>query len=488
MSRQFKIPFSYRIFISVMSIFVVFAACFIIYQHHRELVYKTDSLNDRLQDYNALIAQVVDSNRVDKQRLDRFLHYHKTKELRITIITDRGDVLFDNRADSAEWTNHLSRPEVHRALRHKQGFDLRRFSHTTGLEYFYVATYFPEIHLIVRSALPYDDNLMQILQADSNYLWFTLVLTLLLVGLYFFFTQRIGKSIKQLRQFAKKMEAEEIPDPDSLNFPHNELGDISRNIVHLYAQLQSSRRDKDRLKRQLTQNIAHELKTPVASIQGYLETIVKTPDIDMDTCRMFLQRCYAQSCRLTNLVRDISALNSLDDTHDNYERATINLLELVKGVQQDVHLQLEEKQMKMMLHISPEVTINGNSGLIYSIFRNLTDNAIFYAGQSKVITIECEPQDADWYVIRFSDNGNGVSPEHLPHLFERFYRADKGRSRKLGGTGLGLAIVKNAVLYHGGQIQVENETAGGLLFTFTLPKDHTPLQPENNDEEEDDED
>ena len=148
---------------------------------------------------------------------------------------------------------------------------------------------------------------MQILQADSNYFWFTLVLTLLLVGLYFFFTQRIGKSVKQLRQFAKKMEAEEIPDPDSLNFPHNELGDISRNIVHLYAQLQSSRRDKERLKRQLTQNIAHELKTPVASIQGYLETIVKTPDIDMDTCRMFLQRCYAQSCRLTNLVRDISA-------------------------------------------------------------------------------------------------------------------------------------------------------------------------------------
>ena len=103
------------------------------------------------------------------------------------------------------------------------------------------------------------------------------------------------------------MEAEEIPDPDSLKFPHNELGDISRNIVHLYAQLQSSRRDKSRLKRQLTQNIAHELKTPVASIQGYLETLVKTPDIDAGTRAQFMQRCYAQSCRLTNLVRDISA-------------------------------------------------------------------------------------------------------------------------------------------------------------------------------------
>lgn len=485
MSR-FKIPFSYRIFLSVMSIFVVFAGCFIVYQHHREKAYKTQSLYDRLQDYNTAVAQVVDSNGVNIRRLNRFIRYHNAHRLRLTIITDRGEVLFDNLADSAEWTNHLRRPEVQAALRHRHGYATRRHSATTGREYFYVASYFPDIHLVVRSALPYDDNLMQILRADSNYLWFTLALTLLLVGLYFFFTLRLGKSIKQLRQFAKRMEAEEIPDPDSLKFPHNELGDISRNIVHLYAQLQSSRRDKSRLKRQLTQNIAHELKTPVASIQGYLETLVKTPDIDAGTRAQFMQRCYAQSCRLTNLVRDISALNRLDDASSNYDCTPIRLLDLVKGVQQDVHLQLEEKQMKMMIHISPEVIIHGNTGLIYSIFRNLTDNAIFYAGQGKVITVECDadPADDSRYAIRFSDNGYGVSPEHLPHLFERFYRADKGRSRKLGGTGLGLAIVKNAVLYHGGHISVENETAGGLLFTFTLPADTTSANTATDDEDD----
>lgn len=468
-----RVSFSRQLFISVVSLFLVFVACFIAYQYKREKAYKIDFLNTRLQDYNHQISDVVSagSDTVGYPViLQNFLQHHITDELRVTLIATDGHVLFDNRARQAAMENHRQRTEFQQALRRGQGYDLRRMSATTGHDYFYSATYIPSQHLVVRTALPYGSQLKEGLRVDAHFLWFTFFLTSILVGIYFFFTRRIGQNIAQLRQFARKMEHEEIPDADELKFPRNELGDISRYIVKLYSQLQKSRADKERLKRQLTLNIAHELKTPVASIQGFLETIVKTPDIPEETRQQFLQRSYAQSTRLSHLVQDISSLTRLDDGQTDMERIDINVAQLVRNISEDVALTLKEKQMRIMSHISPDVVIHANDGLVYSIFRNLIDNALAYAGQGKVITIIAEDTVGPFYTFCVSDNGNGVPEEHLPHLFERFYRVDKGRSRKMGGTGLGLAIVKNAVLFHGGQITVENEVAGGLLFTFTLPK------------------
>jgi len=107
--------------------------------------------------------------------------------------------------------------------------------------------------------------------------------------------------------------------------------------------------------------------------------------------------------------------------------------------------------------------------MLYSIFRNLTDNAIAYAGENTTITLSVKEEKDEW-LFTFSDNGIGVESKHLSRLFERFYRIDKGRSRKLGGTGLGLAIVKNAVILHGGNITANNNTDGGLTFNFSITK------------------
>ena len=113
--------------------------------------------------------------------------------------------------------------------------------------------------------------------------------------------------------------------------------------------------------------------------------------------------------------------------------------------------------------------VMGNSTLLMSIFKNLTDNAIAYSG-GRDIFVRCTETSDNMYTILFYDNGIGVDSDHIGHIFERFYRIDKGRSRKLGGTGLGLSIVKNAVIFHGGDIKVTNRKVGGLEFTFTLPK------------------
>ena len=229
--------------------------------------------------------------------------------------------------------------------------------------------------------------------------------------------------------------------------------------------------EQARLKRQLTQNIAHELKTPVSSIQGYLETIISNPNIPQENVRVFLERSYAQSNRLTFLLRDISVLTRMDEAPELVEKEQVNLSKIVENILNEVALGLEEKHITVVNKLPSEVILTGSSSLLYSIFRNLTDNAIAYAGNDIQITINCFREDEKFYYFSFSDTGVGVPEEHLNRQFERFYRVDKGRSRKLGGTGLGLAIVKNAVLFHGGTIFAKNMPKGGLEFVFTLKKD-----------------
>ena len=245
---------------------------------------------------------------------------------------------------------------------------------------------------------------------------------------------------------------------------------LEEGRMSMYDQLQNAEEDKNRLKRQLTQNVAHELKTPVSSIQGYLETIVSDPGMDEEVKNHFIQRCFIQSQRLSSLLQDISTLNKLDDAPGSYEREPVNILTLFNTILSDVAQKLKEKNITVRTLIGPDVVVTGSHSLLYSIFRNLTDNAIAYAGEGVTVTVQVLSEDENYYTFSFADNGVGVAAEHLPHLFERFYRVDKGRSRKMGGTGLGLAIVKNAVLLHHGSISVRLAQTGGLEFIFSLPK------------------
>ena len=145
----------------------------------------------------------------------------------------------------------------------------------------------------------------------------------------------------------------------------------------------------------------------------------------------------------------------MDDAPEMVAFEPIDINAIVSNIMKETALQMKAKNMTFLSSLPDGISIKGNQSLVYSIFRNLTDNA---------------ESDADSWHFTFSDNGTGVPSEHLPRLFERFYRVDKGRSRKMGGTGLGLAIVKNAVILHGGKISVHNNIEGGLRFEFTLKK------------------
>ena len=232
----------------------------------------------------------------------------------------------------------------------------------------------------------------------------------------------------------------------------------------------SRQEEESRMKRQLTQNVSHELKTPVSSIQGYLETILSNPDLSPDKPQFFLERCYSQSTRLTGLLRDISVLNRLDEASEMFELTEVNITKLIAEIQKECSQDMEEKHITSEIILPGDPTVFGNNSLLYSIFRNLYDNAIAYAGENIKITVNCYKEDPKYYYFSFSDNGVGIPEEHINRIFERFYRVDKGRSRKIGGTGLGLSIVKNGVNFHKGQISAKSSPGKGVTFFFTLKK------------------
>lgn len=473
-----RISVGTKLYMSVLSVFLVFAVAFIVFQQTREKQFKVDTLNLKLQDYNSHMEEYLrlfpDRS---EQALDRYVQSHYIPHLRVTLISLSGKVMYDSELkDYSHVANHASRPEIVSALRNGAGSTVERNSKTLKGDFFYSATCFPKDSLIIRSALPYTSDLSKSLKADQHYIWFAVATMLLLTIILYRFTRRLGDNIQRLRTFASRADhGESLDTEDLVGFPSDELGEIAERIIKIYKRLQTTRQEQDILKRQLTQNIAHELKTPVASIQGYLETILDNPNINDSMREQFLKRCYAQSQRLTSLLQDISTLNRMDDAPDMIGTEDVNISEIVANIQKETALQLQQKQMSFVNKLPNDVMVKGSPSLIYSVFRNLTDNAIAYAGTGTTITLTAQPienideemKSPKWQ-FTFSDNGVGVPVEHLPRLFERFYRVDKGRSRKMGGTGLGLAIVKNAVLLHGGTIRVVNNFNGGLRFDFTL--------------------
>ena len=477
-----------KLYFSVLTVFFVFAVSFIVFQQSREKQFKINTLTLKLANYNELLMEdlllsnsqgillsdsvdMVDSVRVAEAKLQEFVREHESKDLRVTLVKPDGTVVFDNMSKNyRHFANHAKREEIAEALKVGQGTSVERQSKTLKQDYFYVASYFPKAQLIVRTALPYNDDLTKSLQADQHYIWFAIVAIILLTVVLYRFTYRLGKNVSKLTIFAYKADHNESLEVEDLaNFPDDELGEIAERIIKMYKRVQTTRKEQDILKRQLTQNIAHELKTPVASIQGYLETILDNPHINEQTKEQFLQRCYAQSERLTSLLHDISTLNRLDDGSDMIDFEAVDITQLVADITKETALVRQERKMTFDNQLPERIVVKGNRSLLYSVFRNLTDNAIAYAGEGRTITLEAKEQGNKWHFI-FRDNGQGVPPEHLARLFERFYRVDKGRSRKMGGTGLGLAIVKNAVLLHGGTIRVSNLPEGGLKFEFTIKK------------------
>ena len=569
-----------KLFLYLLSAFFSLIAVTTFFQYQREKEFRTEQLDQLLSTYNYTINNYIDKKAWTPNELREFITVFPDTLLRVTLIDKEGKVLFDNSvADGTKLENHINRPEIVMANSQITGKAIRH-STSIGKDFYYLAHRFGSYY--VRTALPFNLNVVEMLKANTFFLYFMAFILLLAIFALFFISKNFTDSIARLRIFTQKAESGEMLETD-IYFPNDELGEISRNIVHLYKQMQETKDDvnnereklikhlqisqeglgifspekkellvnshfiqytnilsdqqsensdkifnldefeeinqfinesfkndqltrkkmviekngrvfmvrcivfqdntfeisinditvqerDNELKRHLTQNISHELKTPVSSIMGYMESILENPDLDPARQKFFVERSFMQAKRLTALLQDISTLNKIDEGKRLFQKEPCDLAQVINDVLFDVHLQIEQKKCVILRNYNAVLPLQGNRSLLYSIFRNLTDNAITYGGEQIVIDISCYREDEQFYYFSFSDNGVGIAEEHLGKVFERFYRVDKGRSRKIGGTGLGLAIVKNAVLLHKGTISAKSVSTGGLSFIFSLRK------------------
>lgn len=475
MASSPKTSYHHRLFIGLVVYSWLLVGCFAAFQYYRERRYKADELDAQLQIINSRILAEYDADSVFDPDVARPYPF---EDLRISVIDNDGKVIYDNSLDRLPDSNHRDREEIAKAIKTGHGFSTRRHSQSTGQTYFYSATQGDSC--IVRTAVPYSVSLQEFLSADYGFLWFMVGITVLMCGFGYWATRRAGQNIARLRDFARHAEAGERIY-DTPGFPHDELGEISGNIVRLYSRLQQAVVDRDRehraalqqeqekirIKRELTNNINHELKTPVASMALCMETLLAHPGMDDARREDFLRRSLASCRRLQSLLADVSAITRLEDGSTAIVRTDTDLAAIAAEAVRDSAAAAAAKGMSISYEGPQSVVVEGNESLLASVMHNLIDNAIAYSGGTRIeVSLSVINGKAE---LSVADNGIGVADEHLPRLFERFYRVDKGRSRQAGGTGLGLAIVKNAVLWHGGTVAVAHNHPSGLVFRLSIP-------------------
>ena len=405
---------SKRLWIWITVILAVFALAITALELSSELDYKKSILCSRLEGYADVIARSSDFSEAVRLLPD---------DIRVSIINPEGEVVYDS-YEGEVLGSHLDRPEIQSCLSGQEGCSIRK-SGTSGLEYIYYARRYGDI--IVRTAMPFELEHRRFMHPD----WTLLITTSLLFLLAVLLTRRLS-----LRADAQARE-----DADKL----------------LKTQ-----------KNRITGNLAHELRTPVTSIRGYLETLVENPGMDEEKKRTFVGRAYQQTLRLSDLIRDISLITKMEESAQSLKKEHLGMRRLACDVFEEFAGEIAEQGITVENTIPEDVSILGNPSLLYALLRNLVENSLRYAGNGVTIHLECSVYEGVAHFFYY-DTGKGVSDEHLGKIFERFYRIPEEDSHRSEGSGLGLSIVKNAVTFHKGTISAHHLQPHGLAFRFSIP-------------------
>lgn len=479
---RIKISFNTKIFILVVIVLGICEGAFLAFQYSRERQYRQDQLNAQLMILNYQLLNHYGAGTVNVEEWERMVDL-PIKMLRMSIFDLDGNVLFDTNGEDSI-SNALELPELKMAIEsdNHKGFSVHETASPYDDFYYYAALKSGD--LIARTgALEYGVGVSEFMQIDRTFVWYAILTYVVILYCSYIITLRNGLTLKRLTIFAQKAEGgEKIYDAEV--FPNNELGNIAHNIVLLYMKLQRTIADRDRkaalamkeeqektrIKKELTNNINHELKTPVSAISLELDTLIMRKEQLSDAQRdMLISRCKANSDRLLGMIQDILLLNRLEDGATVIQREILSLRDVADEVMESVQAKADAVGMTLDVKLSEPMMMLGNASLLASIFRNLVTNSIAYSGASRFY-IRLQAEDDAGYRLIVGDNGSGIPPEHLEHLFDWFYRIENGRSRLKGGSGMGLAIVKNSAKFHHGDITVRNVPSGGLEFTLTLSK------------------
>ena len=383
----------------ITAVFAVFAAIVTMVEFSSTNSYKKNILSSRLEGYADIIARTDDYARTTALLPDN---------IRVSVINLNGDVIYDSVEPAAVMDNHLSRPEIEASLKGVDGSSIRK-SETAGIEYLYYAHKYGDV--IVRTALPFEISQKRFLHPD----WILLIT----IGLLFL------AAVLAIILLSRRLDAETKRTTDEI--------------------LQSQ-------KKRITGNLAHEIRTPVTSIRGYLETLINNPSLPTDKKELFTERAYLQTLRLSDLIRDIALITKIEEAPELLTKEYIGVRKVTEEVLEEFASSIKEQGTIIDNKVPEELSVKGNQSLIYAIFRNLVENSLRYAGPGITISIESSISDGMAH-FKYADNGKGVNEQHLDHIFERFYRIpEEDDDYRAEGSGLGLSIVRNSIAFHGGSI------------------------------------
>ncbi len=231
-------------------------------------------------------------------------------------------------------------------------------------------------------------------------------------------------------------------------------------------------KDQENYRREFLGNVSHELKTPLFTIQGYILTLIEGALKDKKVRGKYLRRSAKGVDRLISIVKDLDLITQFESGFKTVDKTDFNIYELIENVYDLMEFESEKNNTKLLVYNenNTPVIVNADKERILQVLTNLVVNSIKYGKEGGYTKVKVEEYDKDRIIVRVKDNGEGIEDEHLPRLFERFYRIDKNRSRKKGGSGLGLSIVKHIIEAHQEQIFVESKIGQGTEFSFTLKK------------------
>lgn len=425
-----------------------------------------DSAHEELREETDVVAAALNQASDDYVLLDQI----ELGDTRVTLVADDGTVLYDSDESPADMANHADRPEIAEALADGDGIS-ERSSSTMGETMLY-------------NAVRLDDgSVIRLSKRQEGYIsiFFTLLIPLLC----------LGAVAALLAWAAASREAKAIIAPlelVDLDHPKRNMENAYQEMVPMLERIENQRQelkrqmrvlaDNDRMRREFTANITHELKTPLTAISGYAELIGSGMVASEDDQRDFAMRIYKEAGRLTSLVNDILTLSNLDEAEHSADAAAASVLGTREPVDlprmlDSVYQRLEgvaAKQGVLLTVSSCPAVVEGVPRLLDELVYNLASNAIRYNKADGSVLLACGLNSDERPYIRVSDTGIGIAEEEREKIFERFYRVDKSRSKARGGTGLGLAIVKHAAVFHNAELNVESKLGEGTCITVTFPE------------------
>lgn len=372
--------------------------------------------------------------------------------LRVTIVDAQGRVEYDNTADADGMENHLDRPEISRAIKNGEGQDVRE-SRTVEKSTFYYA-------------LRLDDGRVLRVAMEASSIWSVYMKALPLIVILMFAMIGMGalgagKLTDRLMEPIARMMEDLNNAGGAAVYP--EFAPFMNMIDKQHEEILRSAN----MRVEFTANVSHELKTPLTSITGYAE-LIESGMAQGDMVKRFAGEIHKSASRLLALINDIIHLSQMDSPEHQVEKEPVDLGQVAEAVVEQLHMNAERMHVSFETDIRPG-PIMADRRMIEELMFNLCDNAIRYNVRGGVVRVEVRPTK-ERVLLLVQDTGIGISKEHQEHVFERFYRVDKSRSKATGGTGLGLAIVKHIAAKHDASISMESELGSGTTITVSFDK------------------